>query len=93
VIKTGTAGDRGRLAGFQQNDLLHIGSFASVAGTKRTSRFRGAMSAFDAVDGASSAPSKCYSSCVGGENDKGGEATVNVEGGAEDTTSLAYIRL
>jgi hypothetical protein len=40
------------------------------------------MSAFDAVDGASSAPSKCYSSCVGGENSKGGEATVNVEGGA-----------
>jgi hypothetical protein len=40
------------------------------------------MSANDAVDGASSAASKCYSSCVGSARNKGGEATVNVEGGA-----------
>jgi hypothetical protein len=40
------------------------------------------MSACDAVDGASSAASRCYSSCVGSASNKGGEATVNVEGGA-----------
>jgi len=40
------------------------------------------MSAYDAVDGARSAASKCYSSCVGSERNKGGEATVNVEAGA-----------
>jgi hypothetical protein len=39
------------------------------------------MSAFDAVDGAHSAASKCYSSCVD-ENNQGGEATANVEDGA-----------
>ena len=40
------------------------------------------MSADDAVDGASSAASKCYSSCVESESNKGGQATVNVETGA-----------
>ena len=34
------------------------------------------------VDGARSAASKCYSGCVGGESNKGGEATANVEDGA-----------
>jgi hypothetical protein len=40
------------------------------------------MSAYDAVDGARSAASKCYSSCVGSESSKGGEATANVGAGA-----------
>jgi hypothetical protein len=40
------------------------------------------MSAFDAVDGARSAASKCNSSCVGSESNKGGESTANVEAGA-----------
>jgi hypothetical protein len=40
------------------------------------------MSGYDAVDGARSAASKCYSSCVGSESNKGGEATANAEDGA-----------
>jgi hypothetical protein len=53
-----------------------------LLGVKRTSWRRRQKSASDAVDGASSEASKCYSGCVGGESNKGGEATVNVEGGA-----------
>ena len=34
------------------------------------------------MDGARSAASKCYSSCVGSESNKGGEAPANVEAGA-----------
>jgi hypothetical protein len=49
---------------------------------KRTSSGRASMSAYDAVDGARSAASKCYSSCVGGESNKGGEATAHAEDGA-----------
>jgi hypothetical protein len=49
-----------------------------LLGVKRTLRFQGVMSAFDAVDGASSAVSKCYSACVENESNKGGEATANV---------------
>jgi hypothetical protein len=40
------------------------------------------MSANDAVDGARSAPLKCYGTCVGSKSNEGGEATVNVEVGA-----------
>jgi hypothetical protein len=40
------------------------------------------MSAFDAVDGARSAASKCYSGRVEGASNEGGEATANVEAGA-----------
>jgi hypothetical protein len=40
------------------------------------------MFASDAVDGARSAASKCYCSCVESESSKGGEATANVEAGA-----------
>ena len=53
-----------------------------LSGVKRTLQIRPVMSAYDAVDGAHSAASKCYSSCVGSDNNKGGEATANVEGGA-----------
>jgi hypothetical protein len=48
------------------------------------------MSAFDAVDGASSAVSKCYTSFVESESNKGGEATANV--GAEALMGLARTR-
>jgi hypothetical protein len=48
------------------------------------------MSAFDAVDGASSAVSKCYSGCVESEGNQGGEATANL--GAEALTELARTR-
>jgi hypothetical protein len=48
------------------------------------------MSACDAVDGARSAASKCYSNCVASESNKGGEATVNV--GAEALKELARTR-
>jgi hypothetical protein len=40
------------------------------------------MSAFDAVDGAHSAASKWYSSCVESESNQGGETTANLEAGA-----------
>jgi hypothetical protein len=48
------------------------------------------MSAFDAVDGANSAVSKCYTGCVESEGNKGGEATANV--GAEALMGLARTR-
>jgi hypothetical protein len=40
------------------------------------------MSAFDAVDGASSTVSKCYNSCVESESNQGGETTANLGAGA-----------
>ena len=45
------------------------------------------MSASDAVDGASSTVSKCYSSCVESESNQGGETTANL--GAEALNELA----
>jgi hypothetical protein len=48
------------------------------------------MSAFDAVDGARPAVSKCYSSCVESESNQGGETTANL--GAEALKELARTR-
>jgi hypothetical protein len=48
------------------------------------------MSAFDAVDGARPAVSKCYSSCVENESNQGGETTANL--GAESLKELARTR-
>jgi hypothetical protein len=48
------------------------------------------MSAFDAVDGARSAVSKCYSRCVESESNQGGETTANL--GAEALNELARTR-
>jgi|SRR5271166_4555771 len=48
------------------------------------------MSAYDAVDGARSAVSKCYSSCVESESNQGGETTANL--GAEALNELARTR-
>jgi hypothetical protein len=44
------------------------------------------MSAYDAVDGARSAVSKCYGSCVESESHQGGETTANL--GAEALNEL-----
>jgi hypothetical protein len=65
-----------------QSGHCHRAKRCLLSGGKRTSRSDCAVSAYDAVDGARSAASKCYSSCVGSASNKGGEATVNVEGGA-----------
>src|SRR6516162_9118736 len=59
----------------------------SAFGTKRTFFGGAPMSAFDAVDGASSTVSKCYSSCVENESNQGGETTANL--GAEALNELA----
>jgi hypothetical protein len=48
------------------------------------------MSAYDAVDGARFAVSKCYSSCVESESNQGGETTANL--GAEALNELARTR-
>jgi hypothetical protein len=48
------------------------------------------MSASDAVDGANSAVSKCYSRCVESESNQGGETTANL--GAEALNELARTR-
>jgi hypothetical protein len=48
------------------------------------------MSAFDALDGASSTVSKYYSSCVESESNQGGETTANL--GAEALNELARTR-
>ncbi len=48
------------------------------------------MSVFDAVDGASFAVSKCYTSCVESESNQGGETTANL--GAEALNELARTR-
>jgi hypothetical protein len=53
-----------------------------LLGAKRTLRGHASMSASDAVDGARSGVSKCYTSYVGSDRNKGGEATANVEAGA-----------
>ena len=58
-------------------------------GVKRTLLDR-VRCAFDAVDGASSAVAKCYSSCVESESDQGGETTANL--GAEALNELARTR-
>jgi hypothetical protein len=58
--------------------------------TKWTSRGPVAVSAYDAVDGARSALSKCYSSCVESESNQGGEKTANL--GAEALKELARTR-
>jgi hypothetical protein len=50
------------------------------------------MSAFDAVDGARSAASKCYSGRVEGASNEGGEATANVEAGALKDVLFATLR-
>ena len=54
----------------------------STLGGKADIEVRATMSASDAVDGASSAVSKRYTSCAECKSSKGGEATANVEGGA-----------
>jgi hypothetical protein len=48
------------------------------------------MSGFDAVDGASSTASKCYTICVESESNQGGENTANLE--AEALNELARTR-
>ena len=48
------------------------------------------MSVSDAVDGASSTVSKCYSSCVESESNQGGETTANL--GADALKELARTR-
>ena len=44
-----------------------------LSGVKRTSKSKSVTSAYDAVDGARSAASKCYSGCVESESNKGGQ--------------------
>ena len=61
-----------------------------LLGVKRTWCGRTSMSAFDAVDGARPAVSKCYSSRVESESKQGGETTANP--GAEALKELARTR-
>src|SRR6516164_2882114 len=60
-----------------------FGGKADITGAKPTS-------AFDAVDGARPAVSKCYSSRVESESNQGGETTANL--GAEALKELARTR-
>ena len=62
----------------------------SAMGAKRTLAKGCGMSASDAVDGASSTVSTCYSSCVESESNQGGETTANL--GAEALNELARTR-
>ena len=62
----------------------------SAFGGKAASGEGASMSVIDAVDGASSTISKCYSSCVESESNQGGETTANL--GAEALKELARTR-
>jgi hypothetical protein len=71
-------------------DIGAVSGQCPLLGVKRTCRGPNAMSAFDAVDRAGSAISKCYIDCVESESNQGGETTANL--GAEALKKLARTR-